>query len=106
MPTLQLDISAETLQQLQELPQQIAESVGAAQGQLDRILAGEDPASSISSVLGELSSLAAAAEQIPGVDDVLERVREVAEGLPEALGVDAGVVEDGLAVVFALVEPV
>jgi len=104
--TLELEISAEALQQLRELPQQIVDSVETAQRELEGILAGEDAASSISGVLGDLSALATAAEEIPGVDDVVGALRELVEGLPDALGLDVAAAEAGIAVVLALVEPV
>src|SRR5436853_1468288 len=80
--TLTINVSAEDLAKLKDLPAQVEGIVKQTKGLLDTVKSGGNPSNALSGLLGNLSSLAGEAKEIPALDSLLAPIQDLMSKLP------------------------
>jgi hypothetical protein len=96
-----VNVSAEGLQGLQQLPGQIESLVNGARQALEAIQRGEDGGNALGSLLAGFDALGQSSGELPALDSALAPLRDLAGGLPDRALADLtsirGAVDEALA---------
>ena len=103
--TLTINLSAEDLDLIVHLPEQVETLVTTARGGMDGILQGTDGTNALSGLLGGLATLADDARQAPGIDQLLEPLQGLLAELPAGALADVEQVTSAIEEVLRLFGP-